>query len=312
LTGRLTGRRQGEVTGILVLDKPSGMTSNAALQRVKRLYGAAKAGHSGALDPLATGVLPICLGEATKLSGYLLEADKRYQVRASVGACTRTGDADGEVTRRSDAAALSRERLEAALPAFTGAIRQRPPMYSALKHGGQPLYELARAGLEVERAERPVRIAGLALTAFENGPGGTAFELDVRCSKGTYVRTLVEDLAAAAGQCAHVAALRRVEAGPFGPADLVSPQMVEEAAARGPSALGALLRPPLAGLAGWPRVAVDAGDARRLARGQAVDGAAAEPGLVAVTGPAGDLLGIAERSAGGRLAPRRWMAKALN
>jgi tRNA pseudouridine55 synthase len=293
------------VDGILVLDKPPGMTSNAALQHVKRLYGADKAGHTGALDPLATGVLPVCLGQATKLSGYLLDADKRYHVRAAVGACTTTCDAEGETTRRSDAAALTRAQLEAALPAFTGAIRQRPPMYSALKRDGKPLYELARAGIEVERAERPVTIAALRLTAFEPG----AFELDVRCSKGTYVRTLVEDLAAAAGQCAHVASLRRVAAGPFTEADLVTPQALEQAAEAGLGALDALLLPPLAGLAAWPRVAVDEKLALRLARGQAVEAAGGAPGLVAVTGPDGALLGIAERDAGGGLAPRRWMAQ---
>ena len=279
------------------------MSSNAALQQVKRLYAAQKAGHTGALDPLATGLLPVCLGQATKLSGYLLDADKRYRVRAAVGACTTTGDAEGTVTRRSDAAALTRARLEAALPAFTGAIRQRPPMYSALKRDGTPLYELARAGIEVERAERPVRIEELRLTAFSPG----SFELDVRCSKGTYVRTLVEDLAAAAGQCAHVADLRRLEAGPFREADMVSPERLEQAAAQGPGALDALLLPPLAGVATWPRVAVDVDRAGRLAQGQAVNAPAGTPGLVAVTGPGGTLLGVAERGADGRLAPRRWM-----
>ena len=287
-----------------MLDKPPGLTSNEALQRVKRLYHAAKAGHTGALDPLATGVLPICLGQATKLSGYLLDADKRYTVRATVGACTTTGDAEGEITRRSDPAALTRAQLEAALPAFTGDIRQRPPMYSALKRDGKPLYVLARAGVEVERAERPVRIGSLTLTAFEPG----AFELDVRCSKGTYVRTLVEDLAASVGQCAHVAALRRLAAGPFTEADLVTPQGLEQAAERGPAALDALLRPLLAGLSGWPRVAVDEKRAQRLAQGQEVESADGPPGLVAVTGADGALLGIAERSAGGGLAPRRWLA----
>jgi tRNA pseudouridine55 synthase len=286
-----------------VLDKPSGMSSNAALQHVKRLYCATKAGHTGALDPLATGVLPVCLGQATKLSGYLLDADKRYHVRAALGACTTTGDAEGQVTRRSDPAALTRAQLEATLPAFTGEIRQRPPMYSALKRDGKPLYELARAGIEVDREPRPVRIAALRLTAFEPG----AFELDVQCSKGTYVRTLVEDLAAAAGQAAHVAGLRRVEAGPFRESDLVTAQALEQAAERGADALDALLLPPLAGLGTFPRVGVDARSAERLARGQAVDSPAGDPGMVAVTGPGGDLLGLAERSAGGRLAPRRWM-----
>jgi tRNA pseudouridine55 synthase len=287
-----------------VLDKPAGMSSNAALQHVKRLYRADKAGHTGALDPLATGVLPVCLGEATKLAGYLLETDKRYRVRAAVGACTATGDAEGPVTRRSDPGTLTRARLEAALPQFTGDIRQRPPMYSALKRDGTRLYELARAGIEVEREARPVRIAALRLTAFEP----EAFELDVTCSKGTYIRTLVEDLAGAAGQCAHVAALRRVEAGPFREADLVTPQALEQAAGQGPAALDALLLPPLAGLSGFPKVEVDALRAERLAHGQAVDAPAGDPGTVAVTGPGGSLLGLAERGPDGRLAPRRWLA----
>lgn len=291
------------VDGIVVLDKPAGMSSNAALQHVKRLFRADKAGHTGALDPLATGVLPICLGQATKLSGYLLDSDKRYRVRAAVGACTTTGDAEGQVTRRSDAATLTREALERAMAGFRGDILQRPPMYSALKRDGKPLYELARAGIEVERETRPVRIYGLELLAFEPG----AFELDVRCSKGTYVRTLVEDLAAAAGQCAHVAALRRTRAGPFAEAHLVTPETLEQAAGQGPEALDALLLPPLAGLAAWPRVEVDARAAARLSRGQAMEAAAGPPGLVAVTGPGGALLGIAERSPDGRLAPRRWM-----
>jgi len=294
-----------DVTGILVLDKPPGMSSNAALQRVKRLYRADKAGHTGALDPLATGVLPICLGQATKLSGYLLDADKRYHVRAAVGSCTTTGDAEGEVTRRSDAA-LARAQLEAVLPRFTGEIRQRPPMYSALKRDGRPLYELAREGIEVDRAERPVRIEGLTLTAFEPG----AFELDVRCSKGTYIRTLVEDLAAAAGHCAHVAMLRRVEAGPFGPADLVTAEALERAGEAGAEALDALLLPPLAGLASWRRVEVGETSARRLAHGQAVEAPAGSPGLVAVTGAGGVLLGIAEQTGDGALMPRRWMSAA--
>ncbi|MGH8442994.1 MAG: tRNA pseudouridine(55) synthase TruB [Nevskiaceae bacterium] len=301
----MSGQLKRDVSGILVLDKPPGMTSNAALQRVKRLYQAEKAGHTGALDPLATGVLPICLGQATKLSGYLLDADKRYLVRAAVGTCTTTGDAEGPVTRRSDAAALTRAQLEAALPGFTGAIRQRPPMYSALKRDGKPLYELARAGVEIDREPREITIHQVRLT--ECAPG--AFDLDVRCSKGTYIRTLVEDLAAAAGQCAHVATLRRIEAGPFREADMVSPEALERAADAGPQALDALLRPPLAGLASWPTVQVGEAGARRLAHGQAVEAPVGRPGLVAVTGADGALLGIAEQAADGLLTPRRWMAQ---
>jgi tRNA pseudouridine55 synthase len=292
-----------DVTGILVLDKPPGMSSNAALQHVKRLFRADKAGHTGALDPLATGVLPICLGQGTKLSSYLLDADKHYRVRAAVGACTATGDAEGTITRRSDAAALTREALERAMAGFRGEILQRPPMYSALKRGGTPLYELARAGIEVEREARPVQISGLELLGFEPG----AFELDVRCSKGTYIRTLVEDLAAAAGQCAHVAMLRRTAAGPFTEANVVTPQALEQAAERGSEALGAFLLPLLAGLADWPRVEVDGRGAARLAQGQSLDVAPGPRGMVAVTGSDGVLLGIAERTGDGRLAPRRWM-----
>lgn len=294
-----------DVSGILLLDKPGGMTSNAALQHVRRRYGAAKAGHTGSLDPLATGLLPICLGQATKLSGLLLDADKRYAVRAAVGACTTTGDAEGEPTRHSDAAALTRAALAAVLPRFTGAILQRPPMYSALKHEGQRLYALAREGQEVEREARPVTIHALQLLDF--GPG--FFELDVRCSKGTYVRSLVEDLAAAAGQCAHVAVLRRLEAGPFRAEGMVTPAALEQAAGQGLAALEALLLPPLAGLAGWRQVRVDAGLAARLAQGQKVRSPAAlAPGPVAVIDPDDHLLGIAEADAGGVLAPRRWMA----
>lgn len=297
--------RDRDVSGILILDKPAGVTSNSALQRVRRLYGAAKAGHTGSLDPLATGLLPICLGEATKLSGYLLDADKRYRVRASVGACTDTADADGEVVRRSDAAALTRAALAAVLPRFTGAILQLPPMYSALKHEGHRLYELARQGQEVEREVRPVRILDLRLLDF--GPG--FFELDVRCSKGTYIRCLVEDLAAAAGQCAHVALLRRLEAGPFREEAMVTPEALEETAGRGLAALDALLLDPLAGLPGWPRVPVAPADAVRLAQGQTVRVTPAPPaGLVAVVDAKPRLLGLAEAEIDGLLRPRRWLA----
>lgn len=288
-----------------MLDKPPGLSSNAALQRVKQLYRAAKAGHTGALDPLATGLLPVCLGQATKLSGHLLDADKRYRARATVGFCTTTGDAEGAPTQRSDPAALTREAVVAALPAFTGTIRQRPPMYSALKRDGQPLYRLARQGIEVEREARDVQISALTLTGF--GPGW--FELDVCCSKGTYIRTLVEDLAAAAGACAHVAALRRLEAGPFVEADMVTLDAVAAAAAQGDTALDTLLRPPRAGLAGWAEVAVSADGAAALSQGRPVRADTGVPaGPVAVVDAAGALLGIAEADAEGWLRPRRWMA----
>ena len=281
------------------------MSSNAALQQVRRLYQADKAGHTGSLDPLATGLLPICLGQATKLSGYLLDADKRYLVRAAVGACTTTADAEGEVTRRSDAAQLTREALEAAMPSFTGEIRQRPPMYSALKHQGERLYELARQGVEVDRQARPITIHALELLAF--GPG--SFELDVRCSKGTYIRSLVEDLAAAAGQCAHVTTLRRVEAGPFRADGMVTPAALEQASEQGLAGLDALLLDPLAGLGSWPRLEVDPAQAARLARGQRLRVVPAPAaGRVAVTA-GGRLLGLGDVDSEGLLSPRRWLTQ---
>ena len=224
-------------------------------------------------------------------------------MRASVGACTATGDVEGEVTRRSDAVLLTRAALEAVLPRFTGTLLQQPPMYSALKREGRKLYELAREGIEVEREARPVTIASLTLLACEPG----AFELDVRCSKGTYIRTLVEDLAAAAGQCAHVAVLRRLEAGPFREADMVDLQRLEAVADDGLPALDALLLPPLKGLAGWTTIEVGAEGVRRLAQGQPVRlPEPPAPGPVAVVqGPT--LLGIGEVDAQGLLAPRRWL-----
>lgn len=281
------------------------MTSNAALLHVRRLYQADKAGHTGSLDPLATGLLPICLGQATKLSGVLLDSDKRYVVRAAVGTCTTTADAEGEVTRRSDAATLTRDVLESAIPAFTGPIRQRPPMFSALKHQGERLYELARQGVDVEREARPVTIHDLKLVAFAPG----SFELDVRCSKGTYIRSLVEDLAAAVGQCAHVASLRRIEAGPFKAEAMITPRALEQASEQGLAALDALLLDPLAGLAAWPRVEVDTAQAERLARGQRLRPTPVpKAGRVAVTA-GGQLLGLGEVDGEGVLAPRRWLAQ---
>jgi len=288
-----------KVDGILLLDKPLGLSSNTALQIVRRLYNADKAGHTGSLDPLATGLLPVCLGEATKLCGYLLDADKRYRARVRLGARTSTGDAEGQVVATSDPSLVGRADLEAAIPRFLGEIEQVPPMYSALKRDGQPLYRLARAGVEVERAPRRVRIRELRLLDWSDGE----FEFEVACSKGTYVRTLAEDWAAAAGQQAHLSALRRTGLEPFDAAAMVGLERLESLAegAREP-----LLLPPAAALAGWPRLEVDAELAHRLARGQTVR-AGQGTGLRAVFGPDGRLLGIAETDGAGNLAPRRWL-----
>lgn len=206
-------RKGREVSGILVIDKPSGMTSNAVLQKIKWLYQAQKAGHTGALDPIATGVLPICLGEATKFSQRLLDSDKRYTTRVQLGECRDTADVEGDVVEAADIPELSQEKIEAALAQFRGEITQVPPMYSALKHQGKKLYELAREGVEFDIASkaRQVTIHKLELLGF----GKDYIELDVTCSKGTYIRSLSEDVAKALGTLGYVAVLRRLGAGPY-------------------------------------------------------------------------------------------------
>ncbi|MGL5762902.1 MAG: tRNA pseudouridine(55) synthase TruB, partial [Plesiomonas shigelloides] len=198
-------RRGRDVHGILLLDKPQGITSNDALQKVKRLYNANKAGHTGALDPLATGMLPICLGEATKFSQYLLDSDKRYRVIAKLGQRTDTSDSDGEVIQERPVQ-VTAEQLDEALTHFRGDLQQIPSMYSALKYEGKPLYEYARQGIEVPRESRPITVYELTLIRFE----GDEVELEVHCSKGTYIRTIVDDLGERLGCGAHVIYLRRL------------------------------------------------------------------------------------------------------
>lgn len=290
--------------GIVLLDKPSGPSSNAVLQQVRRCYNAEKAGHTGSLDPLASGLLPICLGEATKLSAHLLDADKTYQARVCLGVATATGDAEGAPVRYSDASAVTAADLERVRPQLLGAIQQIPPMYSALKRDGRHLYELAREGLEIEREPRTVVIHDLRL--LHGGDG--VFEFTVRCSKGTYVRTLAEDWAALLGQAAHLLALRRVAAGPFDSARLVGMEQLHAAAEQGQAALDALALPPAAGVAHWPQLVVDGAAAQRLRQGIAVSLTAAPAhGALAVLDEAGSLLGLAEIDAAGRVAPKRWL-----
>lgn len=198
------------ICGILLLDKPINMTSNAALQVVKRLYGVKKAGHTGSLDPLATGMLPICLGEATKFSRFLLDADKRYHVTAKLGITTDTGDAEGAVIAKQ-CVNVSKQQLQSVLQRFNGNIEQIPPMYSALKHQGRPLYQYAREGISIERKSRKIIIYQLQLIHFQED----VFSLAVHCSKGTYIRSLIEDIGAALGCGAHVSALRRLSVSSF-------------------------------------------------------------------------------------------------
>jgi tRNA pseudouridine55 synthase len=291
------------VDGIVLLDKPAGITSNAALQRVRRLYAARKAGHTGSLDPLATGMLPLCLGEATKFAGHLLDADKSYQVRLRFGIRTDTGDADGQVVVADGRAAVDPAELVVALAAFRGDIQQVPPMFSALKHGGRRLHELARRGETVHRPARPVRIHELEVVT----PDPASPELLVRCSKGTYIRSLVEDLAAALGTCAHVTALRRLAVAPFPAEAVVSLDTLAAAADAGQ--LDQYLLPIDAGLAGWPRISLSAGDAGLLQSGRVVPaGGTAGEGPGCVYGPDGEFLGVGDVTPDGLLVPRRLRA----
>jgi tRNA pseudouridine55 synthase len=243
-----------------------GMTSNAALQTVKRLFRAKKAGHTGSLDPLATGLLPLCFGNATKVSAFLLEADKSYRVKIKLGVKTTTGDAEGEILAHHPVEAVDPAQLQAVLSRFTGPIEQIPPMHSAIKHQGQPLYKLARQGIEVERQARAVVIHELRLIGRE----GDELDVEVSCSKGTYIRTLAEDIGEALGVGAHVAALRRTATGPFRAEQMVTLGRLEEAATEGVAALNEFLLPMEAALDNWPEVCLSEDLAFYLRQGQAV------------------------------------------
>ena len=289
--------------GLLLLDKPAGMSSNHALQRAKRLYQASKAGHGGSLDPLATGMLPIFFGSATKLAAYLLEARKTYSVTVRLGIATNTGDAEGAVIAdRSAEPAPDAVAIEAAVAKHTGEILQVPPMFSALKRGGVPLYRLARAGQEVAREARRVVIEELRIERYE----WPWLDLTARCSKGTYVRTLVEDVAAAAETVGHVTALRRLTVEPFQDQAMHSFETLEAAEAGGMAELDRLLLSPNVALAGWPTATVGPAAAARLASGQPIP---AEPhlevGPVKVEGPSGELIALGQVTADRQLAPTR-------
>jgi tRNA pseudouridine55 synthase len=297
--------RGRDVNGILLLDKPVGITSNDALQRVKRLFNAAKAGHTGSLDPLADGLLPLCFGAATKLSAFLLDADKRYWVRVRLGVTTTTADAEGEVRETRSTAQVTGQQIREVLPRFVGRIEQLPPMYSAIKHQGQRLYKLARAGVEVERTPRTITIHRLELLKVEL----PELELDVQCSKGTYVRTLAEDIGEALGCGAHVVGLRRTGVGPYGAEAMVTMAQVEAAAAVGPEALDALLLPIDSALGGWPAVRLSADAAYYLKQGQPVlVPKAPTEGWVRLYDVDQSFIGLGEVEDDGRIAPRRLMS----
>ena len=295
-------RVRRSVSGIILLDKPRGFTSNAALQKVRWLLNAEKAGHTGSLDPLATGVLPLCFGEATKFSQYLLDADKGYETVAQLGVTTSTADAEGEVLERKPVA-VTQAQLEAVLPAFRGDLQQIPPMYSALKRDGQPLYKLARAGEVVEREPRSVNIARLDLLSLD----ADRARLAVSCSKGTYIRTLVEDIGRELGCGAHVAELRRTQAGPFDLTQTVSLEALEQVHAEGGAeAVDAFLKPVDSGLEHWPLLQLSEHSAFYWLHGQPVRAPEAPKfGMLRVQDHNGRFIGIGEVSEDGRIAPRR-------
>ena len=284
------------------MDKPAGISSNDVVQQAKRLFGAQKVGHTGSLDPLATGVLPLCFGEATKFSQYLLDANKTYWTRIRLGVSTETGDADGEVIAQVDATAITKTQVSDALETFVGEIEQIPSMYSALKHQGQPLYKLARQGIEVERAPRTVTIYSAELLQFAEA----YIELRVHCSKGTYIRSLAEDLGAALGCGGHVSALRRLAAGPYAEAQAVTLEQVSEIG--DPQEMDALLLPVASAVGSWPSVRLHEDTAHYVRQGQPVQVAhAPTDGWVQIFESAEEdrFLGVGEVLTDGRIAPRR-------
>ena len=299
-------RRGRPVDGILLLDKPFGVSSNHALQSVKRLYEAAKAGHTGSLDPLATGVLPLCFGEATKFSQYLLDADKAYESTFVLGTVTDTGDAEGRVLENKDATGVTETDVIAALRGFEGDIEQIPSMFSAIKQGGQPLYKLARKGLEVERKPRSVVIKTLQLRAFRGGERPEA-DIYLECSKGTYVRSLAEDLGNAIGCGAFVSALRRTKAGPFGIEDSMTLSALEALKGSHESGeLDRLLLPTDAALGALPLVRLSESSGFYMRQGQPVMVSnGPRGGIVRVALDSGEFLGVGEMLDDGRVAPRR-------
>ena len=285
------------VDAALLLDKPLGLSSNAALQSAKRIYRAAKAGHAGTLDPLASGLLVVLFGEATKFAGPLLDADKEYLATLKLGERTATGDAEGKVLEKKTVK-VTEAGVLSVLQSFQGEIEQVPPMHSALKHEGTPLYRLARRGQEVERTPRRVRIAELQLLKRE----GASLELRVVCSKGTYIRVLAEDIGAALGCAAHLSALRRTASGRFRIEEALSLEVLEQMDAE--ERMKRLLSLP-ALLEGLPRAELGAVEEARLRQGQALKISGLHAGLCAVVRPDGAVIGLGAADSEGALKPLR-------
>ena len=285
------------ISGVFLLNKPLGISSNAALQKVRWLYRAEKAGHTGALDPLASGLLPICLGEATKFSHYLLDSTKRYQTTIHLGHSTTTGDVEGEVLLEQAVPALTEDKIKQVLEKFVGDIQQVPPMYSALKKEGRPLYELARKGIEIEREARPIHIYAIELLSFTEN----SISLDVTCSKGTYIRVLGEDIAQALGTYGHLTYLHRIKTGHF---DLIPEYTIEYLESLTEQQREALLLPAYAPVDHFPKVQAPEGRAEYFSRGMESNiEHAAEAQVLVFDGE--KCLGLAEITDRKRLVPKR-------
>ena len=285
------------ISGGFLLNKPLGISSNGALQKVRWLFRAQKAGHTGALDPLASGLLPICLGEATKFSHYLLDSTKRYQTTVQLGNSTTTGDVEGEVFLEKEVPELTEEKIKEALNKFVGDIQQVPPMYSALKKDGRPLYELARQGIEIEREARPIHIFAIELLSYTND----SITLDITCSKGTYIRVLGEDIAQALNTYGHLTYLHRIQTGQF---ELIPTYTIEYLESLTEMEREALLLPVYAPIDHFPKIQAPEGRAEYFSRGMEsnIDHAAAEQ-VVVFDGD--KCLGLAEITDKKRLVPKR-------
>ena len=296
----MSRRKNGQaVNGLVLLDKPAGESSNRALQTVRRLFDARKAGHTGSLDPFATGMLPICLGEASKTAAFMIDSDKTYRASAHLGVATQTGDIEGAVSQEMEVPELSTQAVLDVITSFTGVIKQVPPMYSALKHKGQPLYKLARQGKTVQREPRSCVIHTLEFLTLD----AHMLEFEVQCSKGTYIRTLAEDMAIAMGTCAHLVSLRRLSVSPFEPENMVTLEQLEADAASG--SLDQHLLAIDAGLPHWPKVRLDAQQLVRFRHGNPLSGVTNNPGWVRVCDQDDQPVGLAEYTEEGLLKPKR-------
>lgn len=291
------------VNGILLLDKPNGASSNEILQVVKRFYCANKAGHTGSLDPLATGMLPICFGDATKFSQFLLEANKSYMVTGKLGETTQSQDSESPVLVKKEAGHIDFNAIEEILPKFRGKIMQLPPMHSAIKHKGQPLYKLARQGITIERAPREITVYDIKLLNLNND----LLELEIKCSKGTYVRTIIADIGDILGVGAHVVALRRLTVEPYDSNRMVSIDQIKELATKNDyAALDKLLLPIDSMLISMPQIVLTQDMFFYMQQGQAVlVPGAPNSGLVKMFSKSGKFLGVGEVTSDNKITPRK-------